>query len=928
MGIYSYKLNKSNIKEKTPKSKFKENELKLMTTFQLREICNREKLVKSVINPLDKEELIRLIMRYRGEEESLLIESYREKGIERLQSFINKAERYALEENKMQCPAKITIYEGLNIEVFDKYMVNAKAELDEGNMLLVDENFQICAIFNLIKEKEGEQERYYLVKEGSLPAEESISRHYKLLYFEQEESELLYHIYENSEEHVPTYVKFYSMPVLQFEIKKVLDTDTPLAIDFGTSNTTAGIYVNGEASKAEEVDFVKVVNVSKEELEVTPLIPSIAGIKSVQEDKIEYIFGYEALKASKASYIDDGLSVFYDIKRWINDYEKLEKVIDTEGKWSFIKRKDIIKAYLEYVISLARQQFKCNFKYIHISSPAKQKYKFYMLFKEILKDYVIENENTLEEGAAVLYNTISELIESNKYVDGRKYKALIIDCGGGTTDLTSCNFTIYNNRISYKIDIETAYENGDTDFGGNNLTFRILQFIKILMAKELIKESKGYKESFLEEFDVDIFRYVDENGVLKIYETLNEEYEKAEKIIPTKFKEYEDKSKEAYYKVKSNYYFLFDLAEKVKKEFFNNPSLLKMLLTSDLASLKEERNKTLSIDEQNKISNLNQNIEDMSCIIYDKWKLSYMTSSEQNGIAKAGLRRESRGELKDETRWEPRGESRRYLNEQFEKGELQIVKEPPQLLLNVYEITVLLKADIYNIIKKFLEKLYEDEQLYNFSIIKLTGQSCKVEIFKEALKEFIPGKIIQFKRNKKAAGENHDLKLSCLRGSLKYLKAKKYGYANVTLQTAAPTLPYVISAYTHTGHEKVLIHSVDKTRIKGTISRFMERIVLKLYLKDTNNQVRYEYNYEVKPEEFTPVLPKDLVEMYPQAINQQETDSIINDEIKFFVWARQAEWGFSVVPVLRKDEKLSMGKEAFFSFENDQWETNFFDGRK
>ena len=51
MGLYSYKLH--NINEEH-KGAYKEKDLRLMTTFQLREICDKEKLVKSIVNPLDK----------------------------------------------------------------------------------------------------------------------------------------------------------------------------------------------------------------------------------------------------------------------------------------------------------------------------------------------------------------------------------------------------------------------------------------------------------------------------------------------------------------------------------------------------------------------------------------------------------------------------------------------------------------------------------------------------------------------------------------------------------------------------------------------------------------------------------------------------------------------------------------------------------
>ena len=40
------------------------------------------------------------------------------------------------------------------------------------------------------------------------------------------------------------------------------------------------------------------------------------------------------------------------------------------------------------------------------------------------------------------------------------------------------------------------------------------------------------------------------------------------------------------------------------------------------------------------------------------------------------------------------------------------------------------------------------------------------------------------------------------------------------------------------------------------------------------------------------------------------------------------EWAFRVVPIYRKDEKLYLGKEEEFYFENEGWVQNFFDGMK
>ena len=59
-----------------------------------------------------------------------------------------------------------------------------------------------------------------------------------------------------------------------------------------------------------------------------------------------------------------------------------------------------------------------------------------------------------------------------------------------------------------------------------------------------------------------------------------------------------------------------------------------------------------------------------------------------------------------------------------------------------------------------------------------------------------------------------------------------------------------------------------------------------------------------------------------------ETDIILEGEMKFFVWVSRERWGFVVLPILREGELLYKGEETFFDFEDDTWELNFFDGRK
>ena len=66
-----YILNKDGIRQEEEKTLYRQRDLELMTTYQLREICRREKIIQGIINPMDKEELVHVLMRYRGTREQL-----------------------------------------------------------------------------------------------------------------------------------------------------------------------------------------------------------------------------------------------------------------------------------------------------------------------------------------------------------------------------------------------------------------------------------------------------------------------------------------------------------------------------------------------------------------------------------------------------------------------------------------------------------------------------------------------------------------------------------------------------------------------------------------------------------------------------------------------------------------------------------------
>ena len=57
-----YILNRDGMKKEENKKFYRRKNLELMTTYQLREICRKERLIQGIIDPMDKEELIRLDM--------------------------------------------------------------------------------------------------------------------------------------------------------------------------------------------------------------------------------------------------------------------------------------------------------------------------------------------------------------------------------------------------------------------------------------------------------------------------------------------------------------------------------------------------------------------------------------------------------------------------------------------------------------------------------------------------------------------------------------------------------------------------------------------------------------------------------------------------------------------------------------------------
>ncbi|POZ55814.1 hypothetical protein LYSIN_00597 [Lysinibacillus sphaericus] len=881
MNKYSYKLYANNRYTEMKYMTFTRVELMEMTTFQLRNICYKEKLVTGLMNTLTRDQLIETILRYRGAEETLLIKERKDGGFERVEAAMQTYLKTPLSDNgEIKIPAKMSLYNGMKIDKPDQYLVETGGFLTESNVLLVNEQLELCGLLNLRKDDQYPN-RYFLAADQAIGIRQTKNKNYSFIFLRKQDSEYMYKTYYQEHPLPPTNLHYYKVPIPDLEIKDLETTTAILAIDFGTTNTTAGVYLDSDYVSSpcshdllnkrihlNTINFVAFPDSlhQNEWIEVVPTVMSVADCSN--PDQINYHVGYDALKMMKKNSYTSLATKFQGIKRWVSNYTKLEEVMDANGNTAIVPRSQIIREFLLYIIRMAEHQFKCRFKHLHISSPVKLKTQFLDMFHAILPEYQIETEHALDEGMAVLYNTIANQIENNSFMDGKKYKALVIDCGGGTTDLSSCQFAIEDGHISYKIDIHTTYENGDTNFGGNNITYRIFQFMKIVFSNYYSRGTSVYDiDTLIDIPGKDIYRYVDDYGVEAVYEQFEKAFREAEDIIPTRFKEYENRTRDEYLRVRNNYYFLWEMAEEMKKEFFRKTGILRSRFYSE-KDLQQE--------------------SDLNVTAVDRWCLSLV-----------------------------------------ENNQFKDVYDYPNVFFNIKEINHLIKADIYDIVREFLEEFYENGQLSEYSIIKLTGQSCKIDAFREALKEFVPGRSIEFRQKADNVGKVPELKLSCLRGALRYLNAKKIGMIETNVTNHAPVVPYAVSAFTHNRQEKLLISSLERlNQIHGSISRPWGVTEVEFFLTGSDNQTPYKYIYINRKEDFTPTLYENIAAQYQDKIPQDETDSITNGEVKFFVFAAEDHWGFHVVPVARREEQLFVGNKAFFAFETELSELDFFDGLK
>lgn len=472
-----------------------------------------------------------------------------------------------------------------------------------------------------------------------------------------------------------------------------------------------------------EIQLVKFRDVTSELPKISEMLPTVVYVDSFDNGEPVYKFGYEAHKKIIDSDYSTRASVFYEIKRWINSIDKTEKLFDKKGNTipREVSHKEILKAYLDYIIKIAQQQFKVKFRNLHFSAPVKLKKQFLKIMSEIFPkpEYSIEREDrSLDEGVAIVYHYIAERLHERNSQEPMSRNILILDCGGGTTDLASCNYSIEDSNVGPVLQIKTGFENGESNFGGNNITYRILQMLKIKIAAHVERQGNLTMQELITKDENTILTDIDENYANKyeIYKKFNDAYEQAENIIPTKFSEYPGRNEKLM--IKRNFYYLWQMAEAIKIEFYRSN-----LVNVDFD---KEQDKKIYVDDAAQY-------------------YLYIKNADQK------LVRHERPMDKVE--------------------------------ITIKEINRIICPDIYallnTLLRQYTGKNFETIMELQKFRYRLSGQSCKIALFNDLLKEFIPGVLLRDRGQKNLATENNNdssvLKKFCIRGSIEYMRDKARG---------------------------------------------------------------------------------------------------------------------------------------------------------
>lgn len=812
---YKYRLMKNN--PERDYTRYTLEELRDMGTFLLRDICVREKIMthSAGIDParLDRDALIELLYRYRGKREDALTNVFLEDGAGILKTLTAKA---CIAAEELEIPHKIEITRDIPLLAEQEILVRHGFAGEHFLGVLADPEGRVTAVLEVIG-------NCVTLSPGRVwpGLQTGLYRDYQFILFNGASSVRAVRAYNRqkcdmSESRGLVAAKA-RLPILS--VTEAAKSEEPLVIDFGASATCAS---------AEGPSGIMDVCFGKGER----LCPSAAAVEHCGGGQVLFRFGYDALRLIRRDGYGSGLSFLHNLKLYLFE-EKMVDVCDMDGNAASVSSDLILRDFFLFIIGLAKAEHKRRYTKLCFLVPEKRGKLALERLRTILPDYQVEPMQS--ESVNSVYQRIAGNIGDE--AEEKMERELAFHCGGGSTSLTTCAYSVENTNVAYIVRMKEQYLNGDSGFGGNNLTYLILEFLKIRIMWELT----GEKESILDEPFFHSYSYVDEyGGTREIYRRFHHLYQDAEQIIPTAFGRLE----EAALLKRQNFYRLWFLAESIKIRFFSDEGV-------DVIALPEEFEEYCAVN-----------------II------------------------------------RPGGVEEYRLRFQIHKSQIELLLAP----------------EIYRVVKELVEPLCDEDGILSGYRIRFTGISCRIPVFRDALREFTVGR-----RARTGNGSPERLKLRALEGAVVREQMQKKGRIIPEIIKEPDQVSYTVKAETHEGGAMEIV-SCGQARgaVFGWMRRHIATKTVEFAVCNVSGHMVRRREMHLDIEDFVKTGYDTLFELYPFLSEiQGDIDSISGEEMRLFVF-QEENWDFCVLPVARRDGDLWADKVRRFLFDDDS--EDYFNG--
>lgn len=548
---YTYRLHKG--QKNKDVSRYTIEELQAMGTFMLHDICARERIMtySAGIDPkrLSREELIRLLYRYRGKQEERLKDIFDGESALLLEALIKKA---AVAPEKLELPYRLELKK--DIPLLPEEGIRISHGFGGGYFLgiLTDNRGKAQALFEIYEDRLTLSPRRM-----SKELQPGQYRDYELFLLDSGSSQGAVRVYNGQAadpavERGMTAVKA-RLPVLS--IVEAEEAEESLVIDFGGTNTSAAVQEQGRIRRVafQGGSF---------------LCPSHAAVESCCCGTVNFLFGKEALSFIRRDGYENHISFFHNLKMYLYEDKQLA-VCDYEENGAVISSDVMLRQFLEYIIACARAGHGKNYKKLKFLLPEKRGSFALKRLRILLPGYQIEPAQS--ESVNCIYEKLAADLSGKGTAGFSASRELAFHCGGASSSLVACLYSIEDTGVSYRATLKEQYIDGDGSFGGNNLTYLILMYLKVRAAAEI----KGTGGQILDAGFEDAYSLVDQNGGAgEVYQAFCQLYEEAEAIIPTRFGTLDENRLVK----RQNFFRLWFLAENLKIAFFSGKpiSLLRL----------------------------------------------------------------------------------------------------------------------------------------------------------------------------------------------------------------------------------------------------------------------------------------------------------------------------------------------------------------